>query len=138
MGEFSVIARRVSETNATKQSISATFESPENFLLYANLWLDLLIRFWVIYFLYLLTTRDLDCFGLFQSLAMTEWADSILQHCVNLIFRFAWFWILRCKLRFSLSMTMCGQILAMSIHSQFTQIKMRNSHLIDFLHKFRA
>ena len=47
----------------SKQSILATLESCMNHLLYANLWLDLLIRFWVIYFLYLLTARGLDCFG---------------------------------------------------------------------------
>ena len=47
----------------SKQSILATLESCMNHSLYANLWLDLLIRFWVIYFLYLLTARGLDCFG---------------------------------------------------------------------------
>ena len=57
----------------SKQSISATYESLENFLSYANLWLDLLIHFSVIYFLYLLKSRDLDCFGLFtKALAMTN------------------------------------------------------------------
>ncbi|MGX2982540.1 hypothetical protein [Helicobacter sp. 23-1045] len=62
-----VIARRVSETNATKQSTSTTFELCVNLLLYANLRLDLLIRFWVIAIHNLLDSRVLD--GCFTSFA---------------------------------------------------------------------
>ena len=47
-----------------KQSIKMNRESKANFLLCANLWLDskiyLLIRFWVIDFICLLDSRDLD------------------------------------------------------------------------------
>ena len=57
----SVIARRVSEANATKQSISANLESKANRLLYANLWLDSSIRSWVIDSLGFSKSRDLDC-----------------------------------------------------------------------------
>ena len=45
----------------SKQSISVAYESYMNRLLCVNLWLGLLIRFWVIYFLYLLKSRVLDC-----------------------------------------------------------------------------
>ena len=63
-----VIARRVSETNATKQSTNAIRESNANFLLYANLNVNnLLIHFWVIDFLCFLDLRDLD--GCFTSFA---------------------------------------------------------------------
>ena len=57
----------------SKQSILATYESPENFLLYANLRLDLSIHFYNIMRIYPLKPRVLDCFGLFtKSIAMTQ------------------------------------------------------------------
>ena len=45
----------------SKQSILAIRESKAIRLLYMNLRLDLLIRFWIIARIYLLMTRDLDC-----------------------------------------------------------------------------
>ena len=49
--------------DSPKESTNATYESSMNRLLWANLKCNLLIRFWVIYFLYFLDSRDLDCFG---------------------------------------------------------------------------
>ena len=63
-------------TRKSKQSISVALESYANLLLYANLRLDLLIRFWVIYFLCLLKSRDLDCHAEPKArLAMTNKVD---------------------------------------------------------------
>ena len=56
-----VIAKQIADS--PKQFANKTRESNANHLLYMNLRLDLLIRLWVIAQIYLLTTRDLDCFG---------------------------------------------------------------------------
>ena len=52
------------------------------------MWLDsknnLSIQFWVIDFIYILDSRDLDCFGLFaKALAMTKWSAIRVKihHC---------------------------------------------------------
>ena len=58
-----VIARSVSETNATKQSNNATYESNANRLLWVNLNANnLLIQFCIIAIYNLLDSRGLDCF----------------------------------------------------------------------------
>ena len=59
----------MSKAKTTKQFTNATFESKANRLLCANLRFKfnanyLLIRFWVIDFICLLNSRDLDCFAL--------------------------------------------------------------------------
>ena len=74
-----------------KQSISATYESLENFLFYANLWLDLLIRSLGIAIHSLLKSRDLDCFGLFtKALAMTKkWRESAIRLTMTILVRIA-------------------------------------------------
>ena len=68
----------MSEAKTTKQFIKANRESYANRLLWANLWLvsknNLLIRFFVIDFIYLLDSHDLDCHeNPADFLAMTRW-----------------------------------------------------------------
>ena len=72
--------RHCEEAKLTKQSISAIRESKANCLLYANLWLGLSIRFSIIYFIYLLKTRVLDCHeNATHFLAMTsEGSESVI------------------------------------------------------------
>ena len=82
-----VIARRLSITKTTKQSTNATCESNVNCLLWANLCEilknnNLLIHFWVIDFICLLSSCDLDCFALLsQGLAMTKYGFNFATLC---------------------------------------------------------
>ena len=69
---FMSLRGSLSEAKTTKQSTNETFESLENFLLYANLWFDLSFHFSIIDFYFLLDSRDLDTSLHFVSLSMTK------------------------------------------------------------------
>ena len=62
--EIHTLLRHCEALKKPKQSTNATRESNANRLLCENLKQNLLIRFWVIDFVFLLNSRDLDCHDL--------------------------------------------------------------------------